>query len=543
MSLSDLIKKPAIVYTPEEVTLSSPGTDLVTTVATDSIYSTTATQNGRSVVIDLVTTEIAKLDEMIDAVSALVTDDTITIDEELQEAAGVKTVTLSTYLQSLHSTDYGPQIIREAYESQALDSTSGDPGILALSILDTLKEQLSSDLYIFSNNVSYSVPEGSRTDVALQTAMLRAVSQSQDVRAEVINIGYMADKALSGLEIINALSEDERNNISEKLSDLADALRAFKKVAQIATVCYALDWKSSVNYCRSYIFGTVAQKANLSMAALLSKFDNLYINPLVTRVKSLTTSTGRAESVEKSARKYLSGATTKENYVDMTSVHRILCLLLKVVDKIDTEITEKLTDIYTSRVQLSNFALSSAKSTKSLIFARKLVLQLDAVITTLDEVSDGTVAQLKAELDADVSRNDKCSSVKDLSLKLPSQVEELVSAGKLTEAEPGDIDYSFAATNLLYSEDIASASSETATGSIDTSVVTASTAVEPTITISSTGSSSSSKTLLAVDAYYDHPYDADDYYWIGEPGLPGSVQLDPKQEVSTYPWETYSGTS
>lgn len=358
MDLSSLIRKPKIEYTPEHVELPQPE------AAPETIVMI-ANPEDITDVLDMAKEEIQALDDLKDALISALPSFDVEVPEEMQDLVGKSRITMSDYLESLSSDEYGPVGIRDIYEDYA-SGPDGEPGILTIPLVDTMRQSLARSCELVADQMfAGEFPPSGATDAALWSIKCD-IDDCQRFREEVSRAATAARKVIDRLIWANVLDVTSVDEIRSRGQEITDSLKRIKALIKISSTLYAADWKSAMTTLRDHFYAALI---DTQMNALLSIYKKAYDKTVGPAFKILNVMQGNRV------------------LQDRKDIRDITALFERSLTHITGQVENVISDIYAIRRKRSEFALNGAKACGAMAYTRRLTSQLDTIIAAVETMT------------------------------------------------------------------------------------------------------------------------------------------------------------
>jgi hypothetical protein len=368
MDISKLLKKPDLHYTPEMVELSDPGEPLPESgLPYDNIEDDVA--DTRAALEE----EISNVDALFDAVVTALPEIEVEVPEDQLDVIEKPRVTLSDYLESLASDDYGPVAIRDVFEEHVAYQ---EPAALAVPLLDSLRRSLSEDVSHLSDSMfqgKFDPATGASNDKALFNIRC-AISDSQDLREEISRAAWAAKIAIDRAAWAHIISSSERTEFNSKISEVVTTLRRVRSLLKMTTTMYAVDWKSAMTNIRDCLAGPIVDRYLNQMFSACNRAYNKIAKPLDDVMRTLSSS----------------------DLHDLPETEHLKLLLGKPIKHLQDQKEEALADSYAIKRKRAGLQINGARAVGALSYTKRLSLQLDAVIAGLEAVTTSGKMSLEA---------------------------------------------------------------------------------------------------------------------------------------------------
>lgn len=375
MDLTSLTRQPYLVYVPEVTAEDEPVVDLLANAAVEE-----AKLPISAVVADVrlaLETEIARLDELKDAIFASVADVKVPVPDEYREAVGKAYLTRSDYVDSLSGRDYGPVMVQEIYESYNSGShNQGEPAYLLLPDLMAVRDSMRADIEALADPLlsdDYARAQGSLSGDPRALQMLSLLKQesddSKDLRLEILRTGKAYSTGLR-TDWASVLSfKKELLAAHDTIDDMVALLTKVRAALKFAFVLRSVDWDSLRIDLRNYLTNMLIDIALRQVFSLYSRARTSVFDAVSKQMDSL-----------RRTQKYM----PKDNRMVMDT-------LGKVIEEASVKCMDSLTDLFLRNRKKSGLMLKSTQNVKSMMFTRGLIKKLDTLIDTLTQVADGLV--------------------------------------------------------------------------------------------------------------------------------------------------------
>lgn len=438
MNLKDLIRKPNITYTPENVNLDEP---IAAPISEEFIdLSKTPVYAEAADIKQALELELTYVDDAINSVAQCIPDVAIPIPEEYRDIIELDTLDLSTYMSSMSSVENRDVLIQEIFEDYHT-TQAGEPSALLLPVLssqrsalsenlasmsscmnsalsssrDAALSELNTDAQAFLDSIEYGEGEDplGLSDAQLQT-LKDDIQDSQELRDEVFACAQIAAQVMDPDLWPSVFDSETARRIEEGALDAVSILKRIKGLLVISAALKSTDYKSVAPVLRDYVQRYIVNVQLKIVTNTMISIYRHYVGPVADifqRVVDKTANFTPKPIVEryiptvKTARSYEDGYGNTITTYDNTSVAQVMHDMAEgCLDVIDS-LEDKIADAYLCSRKQHSLRKKSTQSVREMIRIKRTILQIDTVIAALQVATLQPMEALRQEVAPGVLSN------------------------------------------------------------------------------------------------------------------------------------------